>query len=300
MVWAWGAWRAKKFAKIFDRLYAFFDFEAPYFTKHGLTTIAVGHPIADGLTPPLRGSRRAEGDAVGGQKNIALIPGSRMSEVKKLLPIMREVAECLSLPLTGSQTSAADSPSRGEWQDSAGHELRHPPLEGGSKNAKHFSGRGQYKFFIPVVETTREYIENEIKNWRVKPTIVPAARRYELYAKTHTAVCASGTATAELAIMHVPAVVVYKMNPVTQFFGNIMIKTKWSALVNIIANREIYPEFIGGAATAENIVAAVRKLDAPAARKKMISELTAADKLWKRGDKSPAKLIADDILKTVG
>ena len=48
-VWAWGKWRAKKYAKIFDKLYAFFDFEIPYFTKYGLKTVAVGHPIADGL-----------------------------------------------------------------------------------------------------------------------------------------------------------------------------------------------------------------------------------------------------------
>ena len=46
-VWAWRAGRAKKYARTFDKLYAFFDFEVPYFTKYGLDTVAVGHPISD-------------------------------------------------------------------------------------------------------------------------------------------------------------------------------------------------------------------------------------------------------------
>ena len=48
-VWAWRAGRAKKYARTFDKLYAFFDFEVPYFTKYGLDTVAVGHPISDSL-----------------------------------------------------------------------------------------------------------------------------------------------------------------------------------------------------------------------------------------------------------
>jgi lipid-A-disaccharide synthase len=36
MVWAWGRGRAKKYARIWDKLFCFFDFERPYFTKYGL------------------------------------------------------------------------------------------------------------------------------------------------------------------------------------------------------------------------------------------------------------------------
>ena len=41
-VWAWRPRRARKYARVFDKLYAFFDFEVPYFTKYGLDTVAVG------------------------------------------------------------------------------------------------------------------------------------------------------------------------------------------------------------------------------------------------------------------
>ena len=77
-VWAWRPGRAKKYARMFDKLYAFFDFEVPYFTKYGLDTVAVGHPIADGIMGKYKPRKKQD------DKIITLVPGSRMSEVKKL------------------------------------------------------------------------------------------------------------------------------------------------------------------------------------------------------------------------
>ncbi len=240
-VWAWGEKRAKKFAKIFDRLYAFFDFEKPYFEKYGLPVVAVGHPIADGLKPV-----KEKDD---NQKNIALVPGSRMSEVKKLLPVFKEVAEKLN----------------------------------------------GYKFSIPVVETTKKYIEQETKNWAVRPALIPAAKRYELFARSDIAVAASGTVSAELAIMHIPAIIVYKMNPMTEFLASLLLKIKWASLVNILMNKTIYPELLGRKAASENIIREIHKLENPAVRQEMISQLSKADKMWHR-TRPAAELIAKDII----
>ncbi|MCL2018066.1 MAG: lipid-A-disaccharide synthase [Alphaproteobacteria bacterium] len=246
-VWAWGEKRAKKFAKIFDRLYAFFDFEVPYFTKYGLETVPVGHPIADGLKPVKKDNII---------KNIALIPGSRMSEVRKLLPIFRRFVEQIS-----------------------------------------FDGGQKYKFYIPIVETTEKYIRKETADWPVRPALVPAMRRYDLFAKTGIAIAASGTVSAELAIMHIPAIVVYKMNPLTMFLARLVLKTEWVSLVNILLKKKVYSELLGGDATPENIMIEFQRLENPVVRKKMISELSDADKIWTRGGKSAAKLIAFDIMK---
>ena len=173
-VWAWRAGRAKKYARTFDKLYAFFDFEIPYFTKYGLDTVAVGHPISDGLL-----GRKKSGGAVANEKIIALIPGSRMSEVKRLLPTFRDVA----------------------------HQLI----------ADGYSG---YKFIIPTVETTDKYIRDQIADWDVKPELVPATARYDVYEKTYIAIAASGTVSAELAMLHIPAIIIYKMNPAVLFVLN--------------------------------------------------------------------------------
>ncbi len=247
-VWAWRPGRAKKYAKIFDKLYAFFDFEVPYFTKHGLDTVAVGHPIADGLIGKYKKVRQQT------EKIITLVPGSRMSEVRRLLPLMRDVAEQLSR-----------------------------------------NGYMGYKFIIPTVETTVEYVRNETSKWRVKPTLIPANERYDIYAKTYIAIVASGTVSAELAMLHIPTIVVYKMNPITTWIGRHLINVKWVSLVNILLNCEVFPEFLGGAATTENVLAAVQQLTIPSKREKMISDMSSADNMWRRDDNGAAQLIANSI-----
>ena len=251
-VWAWRSGRAKKYAKTFDKLYAFFDFEVPYFTKHGLDTVAVGHPIADGIIgkfDALKSNTK--------EKIITLVPGSRMSEVRRLMPIMRDVVDMLS------------------------------------RNG--FLG---YKFVIPTVETTADYIKDEIAKWNVKPILVPSNERYAVYSKTYIAIVASGTVSAELAMMHVPTIVVYKMNPVTMWFARRMIHVKWVSLVNILLNRMIYPELLGGDANPEKIIEAFGQLTIPSVREKMIAELKSADKLWHRGG-GASKVIADQVMESI-
>lgn len=251
-VWAWRPGRAKKYARTFDKLYAFFDFEVPYFTQHGLDTVAVGHPIADGIIGKYSAPKNQT------DKIITLVPGSRMSEVKKLLPLMHSVADRLTR-----------------------------------------NGYRGYKFVIPVVETTADYVARETARWRVKPTLVPAAQRYDIYAKTYIAIVASGTVSAELAMMHIPAIVVYKMNKITSWIVRQIIRVKWVSLVNILLNRGVYPEFLGPAATAENVLDAVGQLTIPSKRKKMIDDLKTADELWCRTDGVASKLIADGIKSAI-
>ena len=250
-VWAWRPGRAKKYAKMFDKLYAFFDFEVPYFTKHGLDTVAVGHPISDGLIGKYKTAKKQT------EKIITLVPGSRMSEVKRLLPIMRDVADMLSR-----------------------------------------NGYMGYKFMIPTVETTAEYVRQETSKWPIKPVLVPSSERYDVYAKTYIAIVASGTVSAELAMLHVPAVVVYKMNPITSWIVRQIIRVRWVSLVNILLNCGVYPECLGADATAENVLNAVQQLTIPSKREKMIADLKSADDLWRRPDGVPSQLIADGIKKS--
>ena len=244
-VWAWRPGRAKKYAKIFDKLYAFFDFELPYFTKYGLDTMAVGHPIADGLIGRKTSATK--------QKIVTLVPGSRMSEVKRLMPLYREVVEKLV---------------------QSGH---------------------SYKYVIPTVETTREYVAQSVDKWPVSVELIDSSERYDLYAKTYIAIVASGTVSAELAMLHIPAIVVYRMNPITVWLARRVINIHWVSLVNILLNRGVYPELLGGDATVENVIREFIKLTASNARKKMVADLSSADKLWYRHNKSASKMIADDL-----
>lgn len=251
-VWAWRSGRAKKYAKIFDKLYAFFDFEVPYFTKYGLDTVAVGHPIAEGLIGQTFGKNTKTSDKI-----ITLVPGSRMSEVKRLLPLMRDVVDMLGR-----------------------------------------NGYMGYKFVIPTVETTRNYVEQHIKNWPIKPELVAGNRRYELYSKAYIAIVASGTVSAELAMLHVPTVVVYKMNKITTWIARRLIHVKWVSLVNILLKRMVLPEFLGADATPENVLNAIQQLTIPSVRNKMIKELKSADDMWCKSGVGAGKLIAEYIKKS--
>lgn len=247
-VWAWRAGRAKKYARTFDKLYAFFDFEVPYFTKFGLDTVAVGHPIADGLIGKYKAQKNQK------EKIITLVPGSRMSEVKRLLPLMRDVVDML-----------------------------------------YRNGYMGYKFVIPTVETTQDYVKQQVAKWRVKPELVSASKRYDVYANTYIAIVASGTVSAELAMLHVPTIVVYKMNPITTWLVRQIIRVNWVSLVNILLKRGVYPEFLGPAATLENVSNAVQVLTIPSVREKMIADLKCADNLWLRPDGGASELIASGI-----
>ena len=247
-VWAWRAGRAKKYARIFDKLYAFFDFEVPYFTKYGLDTVAVGHPIADSLIGKYKTAKKQR------EKIITLVPGSRMSEVKRLLPLMRDVVDMLAR-----------------------------------------NGYMGYRFVIPTVETTADYVRQQIAKWPVKPELVSADQRYDIYSKTYVAIVASGTVSAELAMLHVPTIVVYKMNPITTWLVRQVIRVNWVSLVNILLKKSVFPEYLGPAAETENVVNAVQLLTIPSNRDKMIVDLKSADDLWRRPTGDAAQLIANGI-----
>ena len=94
-VWAWGKWRRHKFARAFDGLFCLFPFEPDYFAPLGLESHFIGHPAAfdiqaqkpkapSGITPS---GSRSSGTRLFAPR-IALLPGSRNSEISQILPVM--------------------------------------------------------------------------------------------------------------------------------------------------------------------------------------------------------------------
>ena len=90
-VWAWRPKRAKKVAQFLDHLLALLPFEPPYFTKEGLPCTFVGHPLVESDAGKGDAARfRSTFDITENAVLLALLPGSRMGEIKRLLPIFRE------------------------------------------------------------------------------------------------------------------------------------------------------------------------------------------------------------------
>src|SRR5205085_1530027 len=89
-VWAWRQGRVREIEKVVDRMIVLFPFEEEFYAKHRVPVTYVGHPLIDELA----GVRRAEGPPHEPLR-IALLPGSRKSEVSALLPAMLDAVSVL-------------------------------------------------------------------------------------------------------------------------------------------------------------------------------------------------------------
>jgi lipid-A-disaccharide synthase len=96
-VWAWRRGRVKSIAKVVDRMLVLFPFEADFYRGHGVDVVHVGHPLVDEV--PVLPQAWDRGEPQGEPYRIALLPGSRMSEVEALLPVMLESVRRLAAEL---------------------------------------------------------------------------------------------------------------------------------------------------------------------------------------------------------
>ena len=93
-VWAWRPGRAAKVAKFLDHILTLLPFEPPYFEKHGLAATFVGHPIVERISQRGDGMRfRKKYGLNPMQPVLCMLPGSRMSELSRLLEKFCETAD---------------------------------------------------------------------------------------------------------------------------------------------------------------------------------------------------------------
>ena len=88
-IWAWKEWRVHQIARYCDEILGIFPFEPAFYAKHGYKCQYVGNPVADSI----RSWRlEARGDEAKSKETIAILPGSRRSEISKCLPTMLAAA----------------------------------------------------------------------------------------------------------------------------------------------------------------------------------------------------------------
>jgi lipid-A-disaccharide synthase len=90
-VWAWRKGRVRTISRLVDRMLVLFPFEVDFYRRHHVDVVHVGHPLVDEV-PELESAwdRLEAGGEPEGPFRIALLPGSRLSEVESLLPTMLE------------------------------------------------------------------------------------------------------------------------------------------------------------------------------------------------------------------
>ncbi len=124
-VWAWRGYRIHKIKRAVSHMLALFPFEEKFYQQHQIPVTCVGHPLADELKPVEKESTRAE-LGLGAGKLVALLPGSRKNEVKRLTGPILDAARllyvdnqslCFVLPFASARAQKAFERAAGDVSD---------------------------------------------------------------------------------------------------------------------------------------------------------------------------------------
>jgi len=215
-VWAWRRGRVRLISRWVDRMLVLFPFEAEFYGAHGVQVEHVGHPLVDEVPelPQVWDAPHAED----GPRRLALLPGSRQSEVEKLLPVMLEAARELArevplcVTIVRAQTIAL--------------ELLQPHLDAAG-----------------------------LREAGVTVEVVDSDQRFCVVAGSHLALCASGTATLEVALLRTPLLVLYRLHRSSYWLGRLMVRLPWWSLVNLVLDEGVVPELLQAEANPQRIAA---------------------------------------------
>jgi lipid-A-disaccharide synthase len=230
-VWAWRTYRVKTLARLVDRMVVIFPFEADFYRARGVAVEYVGHPFRETLPPlPDRRIFLIEQGLDPEALTIALLPGSRGSEIERHLPTILQAAHLIhqSIPQAQFLVPLASTAPAGLVESMVSG-------EGGV-------GAG----FKPAPTALR------LK-------IIPG-QAYQALGAAHLAVVASGTATVEAALAGVPTVIVYRVSPLTFAVGRRLIRVEHVGMANLLGGGRMFPELIQEEFTAARLAQEVLNL----------------------------------------
>ena len=151
---------------------------------------------------------------------------------------------------------------------------------------------------IPVVGKSGEVVRAATSNWPISALIVEnPEEKYDAMAACDVALAASGTVGLELALAQLPAVIAYKMHPITAYLARKLVKLKYVNLINILEDTEIVPEHLLENCLVERLVPELVQLFTnEQAREEQQAGYKAAVKKLKYGDELPGLKAAEVVL----
>jgi len=237
-IWASRQYRVKTIRKYVDKVAVIFPFEVEFYKKFNIPVTFVGNPLSLSAVPTQTKQETYEKIQIEpNNKIIGLFPGSRRSEIKRLLPVMLKTAQLLQNKFPNSQflLPLASSLTKNDLL---------PYLKDNSINLK--------------------IIEDNVLN---KISI------YDVINICDAIIAASGTVTLEIALINIPMVIIYKIFPSYLPIKKI-INIEHIGLCNIIADKEIVKELLQQHANPKEIYAEmIRILLDDSYRNKMRHEL---------------------------
>jgi len=236
-VWAWKKWRLGQLKKRIDKMICIFDFEEEIYRRAGIPVEYVGHPLVGEVHPTLaRAAFFTRAGLEPGLTTVALLPGSRRTEVRLILPTLLEATAALAGTRRLQVVVAVAPTIDAKWLED--------------------------EYLAPY------------RQGMAAPCGTTGATRDALY-HADLAVVASGTATIEAALLERPMVVVYRVSRVTAMVARAMgLHLPFYSMVNLLAGRSAVPELIQEDFTAGRVASEVaRLLDDAGARAVMVNDL---------------------------
>jgi lipid-A-disaccharide synthase len=201
-LWAWAGWRVHKMRRLTDQVLSSLPFEHDWFLARGVESEYIGHPYFDELA-----RQRLDGEFIGDQRRrpgtvIALLPGSRHSEMKKSLR---------TLTVTASKIHAR---------------------------------RPDTRFLVACLKAKHAEDLRPLYAATGLPIEVHSGRTPEIVHLAHSCVSVSGSVSLELLYREKPSAMFYHMHPVTLWVALRSFDLDTITLVNILAKRRLFAEYV--------------------------------------------------------
>ena len=214
-IWAWRRGRVRKIRKDVDKMLVILPFEEEFYRTYGIEVEYVGHPLLEDFNPNYdRESFLRKLDLDPGRKTVAILPGSRRSEIDHILPTLLQSAQRIHARIP-AQFLISVAPSVGP----------DPVMNVARRVLGKSADAGNYHF---LTEDSRDILAN-----------------------ADFAFVKSGTSSLEAALVGTPFLVTYKVSPLSWFIGTLLIRSPMMGLVNLIAGEKIVPELFQSRATPE-------------------------------------------------
>lgn len=259
-VWASRPKRAETLGGFIHHLLALLPFEPEFFESHGLATTFVGHPVIE------RAGRMQGGDAFLKKHNIA-----DDKTVLGVLPGSRSNELRFLLPVFKEAVE----------QLAKTHHNLHTVM--------------------PTVPHVADRLNAETKDWPTPLTIVRDGEgKFASFDALDLALAASGTVSTELALSSTPTVIAYRVGRLTAAIARRMINVPFVSLVNIIQEKEVFPEFIQDDCTPAALASALENLlTNDQACEEQVREMAMAVQKLGLGKEKPSLRAAQAILDVI-
>jgi len=202
-LWAWGGWRLRKLKRLVDCVLSVLPFEAEWYRERNVDVEYVGHPFFDEVQAHELQHDVMNQLTASAPGRVAILPGSRKQEVNRNFPVMLDVISKL-------------------------HE-RHPDIR------------------FPVACYKQWHFDRctQLLQEHGKPLPVDLSLEAtpEVIQSSDCCLMVSGSVSLELLARHKPTVVMYRGSPLLYVLAKLLVRCKYMTLPNLIAGREVMPEF---------------------------------------------------------